>query len=135
MNINVTKITNFIQSTTGKLTLTYLSLIMLMSLGFSIVIYNVSDHQLHRQAPVPESIDESLTPYYQVDIGPRKVIRDFLKGRADEARDELIWNLFALNVSVALIGAGVSYYLARRTLQPIEAAMNSKDQFISDASH
>lgn len=135
MKINVTKMAKFADSTTGRLAATYLALIMLMSLGFSVVIYNVSDHQLHRQATSSSSVDDSSGIFDQNNIAFRQAVRSFLSDRASEARGELLWNLILLNVSVGLVGAGVSYYLARRTLAPIEAAMASKDQFISDASH
>jgi signal transduction histidine kinase len=42
----------------------------------------------------------------------------------------LLFNLFVL-----VFGTFLSYVLARKSLEPIEEAMASKDQFISDASH
>jgi two-component system, OmpR family, sensor histidine kinase CiaH len=43
----------------------------------------------------------------------------------------LIWvNGFAL-----FAGSGLSYYLSRRTLRPIEASMQAQSRFVSDASH
>lgn len=108
---------------------------MLMSIGFSIVFYNASLHALNRQVPPSDMIFRSEP---RDSIGQRSKnseVRDFLAERADEGREDLLVRLFVLNC-IALIGGGfMSYYLARRTLQPIEAAMEAQARFVSDASH
>lgn len=45
------KVIRFARSTTGRLAMTYLGIIMLMSIGFSLVFYNTSAGQLGRQLP------------------------------------------------------------------------------------
>jgi len=40
-----------------------------------------------------------------------------------------------LNLFVLVVGAALSYYLARRTLEPIENAMDAQSRFVTDASH
>ncbi|MBI3494960.1 HAMP domain-containing histidine kinase [Candidatus Saccharibacteria bacterium] len=135
MNKSEKNTIDFLRSSSVRLTATYLSIIMLMSIGFSIILYNISNNQLHRQSPVPASIDESMGYEFQNELTPRQAIKRFLATRADEASDELILNLILMNMCVGILGAGVSYYLARKSLEPIEAAMASKDRFISDASH
>jgi signal transduction histidine kinase len=47
----------------------------------------------------------------------------------------LLGRFILVNILVLLAGAVLSYYLARRTLQPIEDSMRAQAQFISDASH
>lgn len=44
-------------------------------------------------------------------------------------------NLIVLNVLALVAGSFVSYNLARRALEPIEAAMEAQSRFTSDASH
>ena len=123
-------------STTAKLAATYLAIIMLMSIGFSIVFYNTSSHALNRspQGAMPNSL---VTVFDNDGDEPpqRTTIREFLDNRADQGRHELVVRLLYLNVLTLLVGAGISYYLARRTLRPIEANIEAQRQFVSDASH
>ncbi len=44
-------ITKFFRSTTVRLASTYLLIIMLMSIGFSLVFYHASSEELERQLP------------------------------------------------------------------------------------
>ncbi len=128
----------FVESNTARLAATYLVLIMLMSIAFSLVFYNISSQALYSQRP-----PQDLAPNQIITILPensserpqRTSIRDFLNSRADEGRSELIARLILINLLTLLVGAGISYYLARRTLQPIEANMEAQRQFVSDASH
>ncbi|MEK7594330.1 MAG: HAMP domain-containing sensor histidine kinase [Patescibacteria group bacterium] len=59
----------------------------------------------------------------------------FFQNRIDEARDELLGKLVLLNLLALILGSGLSYYLARRTLRPIETAMETQHRFVTDASH
>lgn len=129
-----------LQSRTNQLALTYLAIIMTMTICFSVVTYQTSSRQLGRQAPargsyafeLPDNDDRS--PVFSNER-TRLSINNFLEQRAQEAKRELILRLLALNLLVLAAGAGFSYYLARRTLRPIEAAMEAQGQFVSDASH
>lgn len=53
----------------------------------------------------------------------------------DEARHNIIKSLFMLNLLILIIAGGLSYYLARRTLQPIEESHDAQSRFTADASH
>jgi signal transduction histidine kinase len=100
---------------------------MIMSIGFSFVLYNTSAHAIGRQLP-PRSlyIDQFEAP------GP---FDQFFRQRISEGRHELLIRIILINLLVLIIGGAVSYYLARRTLQPIEEAMEAQARFASDASH
>lgn len=50
-------------------------------------------------------------------------------------RADLLRRLIFLNLGALLLGAGLSTYLARKTLRPIEAAVKTQARFSSDASH
>ncbi len=50
-------------------------------------------------------------------------------------RGNLAIKLVILNVAMLLGGSYLSYYLARRTLRPVERAMEDQDRFVADASH
>jgi signal transduction histidine kinase len=143
----IPKIKKFIASTTGRLAGSYLVIIMLMSVGFSIVFYNTSSHALGRQVPPPETYTfQRFDGSTAIGIGGvntgglpgQKVTRnidDFFQERIAEGRTELIRRLIMLNVLTLVTGGILSYYLARRTLEPIEANMEAQAQFVSDASH
>jgi two-component system, OmpR family, sensor histidine kinase CiaH len=122
----------FIKTTTARLTLSYLAIIMFMSLGFSLVFYNTSYKALGRQIPAPNTLGFQTR---NVVIGNVQGIDEFLRERVEEGRRELAMRLVGLNVLILLGGSVVSYYLARKTLKPIEDNIEAQNQFVSDASH
>ncbi len=128
-------INRILQSATVRLTGTYLAIMMLMSISFSFVFYNTSSHQLDRQE-LPQDITRVYESLRQNDerLGPGDLQR-FLRQRADEGRHELLARLVLINTTVLLAGGAISYLLARRSLQPIEEAMEAQTRFVSDASH
>ncbi|MGC1177050.1 MAG: HAMP domain-containing sensor histidine kinase [Candidatus Saccharimonadales bacterium] len=119
----------FLRSTTARLALSYLVIIMLMSIGFSVVLYKASAHELGRQIP-PRSFFSNTSS--GIDFADP---RQFFRQRVEEGRATLRDRLFLLNVVTLFSGGFLSYYLARRTLDPIEEAMEAQNRFISDASH
>jgi len=118
---------SFLQSRTGKLALTYLAIIVSMTLIFSGIIYSVAASQFDR--PLRPKINN---PRLNLQ---RPEVEQILKERAQDARMELITSLLSLNLISLFFGALLSYYLARKTLHPIEQALEAQSQFVSDASH
>jgi len=117
-----------------RLTGWYLALILLLSVCFSITLYQVSvdelDRGLHRQAVV---LDES--PIFG-QIGFQEPNFDQIRqDQVSESKNHIIWNLVYFNLSVLFLGGLASYFLARRTLQPIEESLESQNRFTADASH
>lgn len=128
----MSRLRQFLKTTTGKLALSYLAIIMLMSLGFSVVFYNTSYRALGRQLPPPNMFE----PRNRGELmEPNQTVDDFFRDRINEARQELLMRLVGLNILILVGGSAISYYLARRTLKPIEDNMEAQSQFISDASH
>lgn len=117
------------RSATFKLTMWYLGIVMAISLVFSVVLYNVTTGELgrglhsetqriYRQFPVFEG-NPLLRPGIDYDNGAHRILL----------------RLVGFNVLV-LIGAGwASYWLARRTLEPIEEAHEQQKRFTADVSH
>lgn len=116
-------------STTLRLTAWYLVIIMLISLVFSMVIFQLSDQALRRSLPRGGGPGQRalITDPEQFEI-----IRTQL---ADSSREELLRNLILLNLIMLVGGGGASYLLARRTLTPIHEALDAQSRFTSDASH
>jgi two-component system sensor histidine kinase CiaH len=115
------------ESTTLKLTAWYLAIIMLISLTFSLILYQVSSNELRRGLP-PGTTTRQLF----IDPDAFETLR---QQRITEANGNLISNLVLLNLVTAGLGGGASYFLAKRTLRPIAEAMEAQGRFTSDASH
>jgi signal transduction histidine kinase len=108
-----------LRSTTTRLTLPYLAVIIAMSLGFSALFYRTFMPDSNRQ----------LSP-----DAPAIVVRES-RHYYEYVRNRLLTRLALLNGGTLVGGAFLSYYLARRTLRPIERAMDAQSRFTSDASH
>lgn len=115
---------------THRLALSYLSIIMAMSLIFSGIIYGVTSNQLSRPLPPPRNDAQSQRRIlYEEETRSRLVERD------SQTRESMVMSLIFLNLFMLGGGALLSLFLAKRTLKPIETAMDEQNQFISDASH
>ena len=115
--------------------LTYLTIVMLMSISFSVVFYHTTSSELDRQLP-PESLFEDTIDKRDGGSGkPPPELNEFFQTRIHEGQESLLLRLISLNLLVLALGTVASYYLSRFTLKPIEEAMESQSQFISDASH
>jgi two-component system sensor histidine kinase CiaH len=125
MKLQVAK--RFLNSATTRLAASYLAVIIALSAGFSYVLYKLATHELGRQIPPPFMFRPRPVPGSDY--------RHFLQKRIEEGRGHLLGRLIILNLAVLVIGAAISYYLARRTLQPIEEAMEAQNRFVTDASH
>lgn len=110
---------------TRQLALSYLAIIMTLSLLFSAILYGVMSSQLDRPLP----------PRQQAGLEVSDWLRDRIAERDREARTSMLLSLLALNLVMLGGGAWLSYYLAQRTLRPIREAMEAQAQFVSDASH
>ena len=121
-------IITFTRSTTARLTASYLAIIMIMSTGFSVVLYNTSAREISRKIPPPSLFAQASD---DLQLGYKR----YVDHRIDQARQRLIGNLLLLNIATLVGGSYISYVLARRTLEPIEDAMEAQSRFASDASH
>lgn len=112
-----------------KLTVWYLGIIMVLSIGCSLALYHISSQDLHRNATRQVGYFNFLPP---------KEFRTFSQLRGDQLEqdlDHLRNNLISFNILVLLGGGYLSYVLARRTLRPIEYTLEAQKRFSADASH
>lgn len=130
---------SFLKSTTARLAMSYLVIIMLMSIGFSVVFYSVSARELGPHGPHPVLDQSQSNSQTDLDMRPRierdPAVKAYLKQREAQGKRELLERLIYLNIIALAAGSALSYYLARRTLRPIEENMDAQAQFVSDASH
>ena len=116
-----------IQSAVTKLTIAYLGIIMFLSIIFSLYLYHISDRELNNGLRRPPTIVFRETSLYGFD--------DFRTLRLSEGRANLKQRLIMINIITLAIGFVVSYALARKTLEPIDRALESQKRFTADASH
>ncbi len=107
---------------------TYLAIIMVMCISFSIVLYGVSAKEFDRR---PEQSTIKILPV----LPDGMTIHDYLSAREEVALASLRLNLILINAITFIVGGLLSYLLAQRNLQPIEENMAAQSQFVSDASH
>ncbi len=123
---------NLFESTTLRLTAWYTLLLLVISLIFSTVVFQISAAELERSfGPSIQGGGNSSQPFF-VD---NDTVRSWREQHIHEGISRLIGRLVVFNVIVLAAGATGSYFLARRTLRPVEEAMNAQIRFSSDAAH
>jgi two-component system sensor histidine kinase CiaH len=117
-----------------KLALLYLAIIMAISLFFSANVYQLSMHELDRGLRKPGSI---LDTFSKDDILPPALqkLRAAQEEQYREAQRHILDRLIITNILILAGGGLLSYYLAIRTLRPIEEANEAQSRFTADASH
>lgn len=103
-----------------KLTAWYLLIIMFISIAFSLVIYQGVMGEVHRFSKIQRLrmervfIDEDLIT---------------------EIKQRVIFGLGVINIIILLSSGALGYFLAGKTLRPIQEMVEEQNRFISDASH
>ncbi|MFZ2544660.1 MAG: HAMP domain-containing sensor histidine kinase [Candidatus Saccharimonadales bacterium] len=115
------------RSATLKLTLWYVLLATCLSMIFSLVMYHLSTQELS------EALNRQYTSFTDNDNDHDNIPQPHpeIQNHAQHLLGELIW----LNLIVIVSSSGAGYFLARRTLRPIEDAHTAQVRFTADASH
>jgi signal transduction histidine kinase len=117
------------RSATFKLTMWYLAIVMSISLVFSFALYNMATEELGRGLNHESERISSQFPVFR-DNPLLRPGADY-----DSGAHRIWWRLVGFNV-IVLIGAGwASWWLAKRTLVPIEEAHEQQKRFTADVSH
>lgn len=125
------------KSEVNRLTLSYLAVIMTLSLIFTGIIYLLSTASLNRPLLPNEEENSSVSmeaPEFE-EHSFENTFRKRLERRDNTTRTTIIYSLVGFNLGIFVIGIFVSRSLAKLTLAPIERAMMKQTQFIFDASH
>lgn len=117
-----------------KLTAFYLSIILAICIIFSVPIYQLWLSELDRNLRHPEPVLEILDNGQYSLRYKNQVTQEYEQLYLD-ARNRVLNRLLLVNVIIMLAGGFVSYYLAKRTLKPIEEAHEGMKRFTADASH
>lgn len=113
-----------------KLTGWYLAIIMTISIIFSIALFHFSSADLHH------NVNRQIG-YFNNLLGPDESqnYSALRQRQLNQDLGNLRGSLILFNILVLAGGGAASYWLARRTLTPIEEALDSQSRFASDASH
>lgn len=120
-------------SATLKLTGWYLLILVIISLLFSFIIFELSTSEISSRL---ERLQVRLEGESQTITLPGPLtLTDLRMNQTQEARTSIFVGLVYMNVAVISVGGVGSYLLARRTLRPIEDAHDAQSRFTSYASH
>lgn len=117
-----------------KLTAWYLLIIMLISVSFSVAMYKVLTFELDRVERTQRLRIERRIPDMARIIPPEQPFRidpDLI----DETKDRLQLILLIINLGILGASSVAGYFLAGKTLKPIEQALEEQKRFVADASH
>lgn len=112
---------------TLKLTGWYMLLLACISLSFSVIVFSFANHGFRKAAGTGIEVRGNSVA--------TAIFEEAREQRIQETREQLLFNLGLFNLSVMAVGGLLSYFLARRTLEPINAAMEVQARFTSDAAH
>lgn len=116
-----------------KLTIWYLLIAMLISISFSVVIYQATSTELDRFASAQRFRIERrfLINNEGVLIPPPPPDRELI----NETKQRFLFILLAINSGIIIFSGCLGYFLSGRTLRPISEMIDEQNRFISDSSH
>lgn len=114
-----------------RLTVWYVAILMALSLAFSVWVYHEAMNELRM------GLNGTFVMQLQGRSGPfvPEEVRSAIEKQYHNTHGRIVFNLIVLNVGVLAVGAFAGYALARRTLRPIEEAVDAQNRFTADASH
>lgn len=123
-----------------RLTLWYVIIALIISGVFSAVIYFQFSNELGKGLRIQSIPLEKFGGATSGVLGfsrvpSRQEIEKLQNQILAEARGRILLNLLAANALVGLLAAGAGYFLADKTLQPLERMLEEQRQFTADASH
>ena len=116
-----------------KLTAWYVLIIMLISVIFSGVIYSVISRELERGFRQAE--EHFYQERYGLFIPPPGRLQLSFNREMQTAKKRVFFRLVLANSIIFIFSAGSGYFLAGKTLRPIESALEEQKRFVDDASH
>lgn len=121
---------NIFKSAHTKLALFYMMIAMMVSIIFSVALYNISTSEIDRGLGRQNKIALQLHGNPLSDE-----LEDIRNAQIEESKDKLKTNLYYFNFVILILSAVAGYFLSKKTLEPIEEVMESQNRFTADASH
>lgn len=121
------------RSATLKLTTWYLAILMIISIAFSVMLYQLSVAEVGNRL---ETLQHNLLDEPTAPLILQENSADALRNiELQTASKQILALLIRVNMFVLIVGGIGSYLMAKRTLKPIENAHEAQSRFTSDASH
>lgn len=109
---------------------------MTLSIVFSLVIFRVASGEIQvRLERLQTNLQQTQQSQNSNVPPPIMLMQNIRQIEEDAASTNLSTQLVYVNIFVLLFGGFISYFLARRSLLPIEKAHDAQSRFTSDASH
>ena len=119
-----------------KLTTLYLTILMVVTISFSYIIYSMINQSMTRALEGQKNrIERQLLRDFPEQDMKKFIFKPFNEETLHEVREKIILNLSVVNIVILLISGFLAYYLAEKTLKPIEEMSQRQTRFISDAAH
>jgi signal transduction histidine kinase len=121
------------KSATVKLTAIYITILLGICAFFSVNWYTLATHELNQALRRQSSMVELLP-----NVRGSNAVRDILEereARLVEGKRNIARQLFGVNILLIVVGGLGAFYMAKRTLAPIEKAHKAQARFTADASH
>jgi signal transduction histidine kinase len=120
-----------------RLTAWYLLIITIISFSFSFLIYGILDREINRFANSQRNRIERNLVVINPNSPPKSIGTVTLidQDLIDDSRHRLLLNLVVVNGFIIAVSGVLSYFLAGKTLSPIQKMIEDQKRFISDASH
>jgi signal transduction histidine kinase len=100
--------------------------------AFKMLPRNAQDALLNKYPEIGDIIIRKHLPFFQRAPMQGITIDDILLG---DIKNRIALQLLVVNLGIVMTGAVLSYFLAGRTLAPLEDAIEEQKRFVSDASH
>jgi len=121
-----------------KLTVWYLLIIMLISSVFSLVIYSAITGELERgfrRTEMRLRTQELELPFFGQSPRLLEEINSQILADLEAAKKRVALFLLMVNAGILAVSSAAGYFLAGKTLKPIEVVMEEQKRFVADASH
>ena len=118
-----------------KLTAWYLLIITVISILFSIAFYRLSVSELERLRRLQTIRQEVNQNGFGFPVVRQRLVPAYNPTEIDQSERRLRLILLAIDVLILSISGLAGFFLAGRTLKPIQEMMEEQNRFITDASH
>lgn len=118
-------------SATVRLTTWYVIILATICLMFSVIVYQITINEVTQRLENYGSHTEEFRPALSL----QRLLGEARLQELTETRANLIIVLLYTNLIIVVSGGVGAYFLAKRTLRPIEQAHEQQSRFVSDASH
>lgn len=121
---------NIFEEARIKLTAWYLLVIVIVSMTFSVYIYQGVSNEFVRSFDV---IQKRFEINFPISNAPTRTV--YIVEDVDTARERILCILVYANVAIFIFAGVAGYFLAGMTLRPIKKNMDEQKKFVSNASH